>query len=364
MNNEAINIGWCVAIGFILALSFYLISKYLRKGRAKGMKKLNTNLFSKLFNNLNQGNKGLEESVSHSFSDEYRQVENIIPDEKINKDRVNYFEDLLKRNDALVVRTSIDYKMITRSAKTEGQYQSTSYTSYENKELKGLANDDQYLNQGEMSKALSLWCKEVLETHKAENTAEITQELKTLIHEFADNEMDKDCHLDSINDYSSPLEFYSSNITGNGEQEFKNFLKEQYGLSEEDTQKVHSEVIKEIETKCADIQTNTPSIKDKIIDMYSEELPGIKHITEKTATIIDNLNEVKGHVHTLKEIKELHNEIGKKLEGSSNKDDLQEFKSLNEVVDDIKQAKLTSKQDQAHEKAMSNQLVKSNVMEM
>lgn len=106
------------------------------------------------------------------------------------------------------------------------------------------------------------------------------------------------------------------------------------------------------------------NIKDKIIDTYSKELPSIKHISEKVANFIDNLNSSKGHIHTIKEIKELHNNLGKKLEYNSNSEELKEFKNLNEVVDEFKQAQLKLKQEQAHEKAMTNQLSKANNLEL
>lgn len=107
---------------------------------------------------------------------------------------------------------------------------------------------------------------------------------------------------------------------------------------------------------------NIVNVKDKIIDIYSKELPAIKHISEKTASVIENLNNSKGQVHTIKEIKALHNNLGKKLEGNYNKDDMQDFKTLNEVVDDLKQAKLKLKQEQAGEKMLEN--IKSRAMDM
>lgn len=103
-------------------------------------------------------------------------------------------------------------------------------------------------------------------------------------------------------------------------------------------------------------------IKDKIVSIYTKELPAIKNISEKTASVIENLNNSKGQVHTIKEIKALHNNLGKKLEANYNKDDMQEFKTLNEVVDDLKQAKLRLKQEQAGEKTLEN--IKSRAMDM
>jgi hypothetical protein len=125
--------------------------------------------------------------------------------------------------------------------------------------------------------------------------------------------------------------------------------------------------IKEHEIKLSESQVepkaSLQSIKDKIVDLYSSELPAIKFISEKTATIINSLNDNKDHTLTIKEIKQLHNETGKRLETGNNKDDLQDFKTLTEVIDDIKQAKISLKQEQAHERAMQNQLSKNKEME-
>lgn len=126
--------------------------------------------------------------------------------------------------------------------------------------------------------------------------------------------------------------------------------------------------IKEHETKLVEPQAernaSLQNIKDKILDLYNKELPAIKFISERSANIINNINKSEGHTLTIKEIKELHNEVGKRLEISNSKDDLQNFNTLTEVVDDIKQAKLSLKQEQAHEKAMNNHLTKSTTMEM
>jgi antirestriction protein ArdC len=118
---------------------------------------------------------------------------------------------------------------------------------------------------------------------------------------------------------------------------------------------------KEIQSEA---KADTQSIRGKIIDLYSPDYPSIKHITESTAHTINKLNEHHGHKLTIKEIKALHNEIGKRLESGANKDDLHEFKTLTEVVDDLKHSKLVEKQVQAHKNSMENQLSKSNAMEM
>lgn len=350
-------------VTFILALCFYVISKVLNKirGRRRGVKPLN--IIKNLFNNSKQGmviEQPLQENLIHSFDNSYRPIEKIIPEEKTNKERVKYFEKLLEKNDALVVKTSIDYLLVTKSPKgLKDQYQATSYTD---KQLTRLADDSQYANLHEMAKHLSLGDKEVIDKFRAEMVLE-SKPIKEFINEFIDNEMDKSCHLDSINDYKSPKEFYLSNITGEGKQMFIDYLKNDYNFSGEEATKIYSEVIKGIEKKCTEIQPYE-NMKSKIIDMYSKEFPAIKNISEKTASIINNLNNSEGQIWSIKDIKELHNNLGKKLEQSSNSGELKEFKNINEVVNDLKQANLSFKQEQAHEKVMTNQLTKANTLEL
>lgn len=111
------------------------------------------------------------------------------------------------------------------------------------------------------------------------------------------------------------------------------------------------------------VQTDV-SIKNKIIEQYSKEFPAIKHISENTAKIINNMNEQKGQVLTIKDIKSAYKDMGKKLEKGSDKSDMNEFKLLKDVSDDLKQAQLTEKQVKAHEKAMKNQISNSKSLEM
>lgn len=108
--------------------------------------------------------------------------------------------------------------------------------------------------------------------------------------------------------------------------------------------------------------SNLYCVKENIIKQYSNGLPAIKFISDNTATIINNLNKINGRILTLKEIKDLHNELGKRLEIEDNKIEAQEFKNLKKVVDDLNQAKLSLKQEKAHEKAIQNPLLED--MEM
>jgi DNA repair protein RadC len=103
-------------------------------------------------------------------------------------------------------------------------------------------------------------------------------------------------------------------------------------------------------------------IKDKVINTYKEELPAIKYISEKTASIITTMNKTNGYALSIKEIKNIYTETGKRLETDNSKEDIEKFEELTIVVDDIKQANFTLKQEQAHEKANHNQI--NNAMEI
>lgn len=117
-------------------------------------------------------------------------------------------------------------------------------------------------------------------------------------------------------------------------------------------------------------------IKEKIIDMYTKEFPAIKNIKEETAIIIDKVNNTRLHIHTIKEIKELHHDLGIRIENNDNKqgtdkientdiiENIEEFETLSTIIEDLKQSKLKLLQEQAHEKAAINQLTKVNSLEL
>lgn len=280
-------------------------------------------------------------SYKHSFANSYRQVKDKIPEENINKDKVKYFEDLLKKNDAIVIKSNIDYRLIAKSAKAEGQYQSTSYISYENKQFKNLADDEQYLNRHEMAKALSLGENKVIETHKLEKVLEA--KINNVIQaENADNQF-----FGRIG-YLGNDGKVAETILYTDKEKYTNEVKESVSIG----RPIYFKKL-----------TQDEFIKCKIIETYVTELPAIKYITEKAAKIIDNLNETKGHVHSIEEIKEMYNALGKKLEKFDIKDELEKFKDLSNVVDDIKQAQLKFQNDIAHENSLS-QIVKDASIEM
>jgi hypothetical protein len=62
---------------------------------------------------------------------------------------------------------------------------------------------------------------------------------------------------------------------------------------------------------------------------------------------------------TIQEIKDSYKETGKRLEMNNDKSDIEDFKLLKDVVDDLKHAQLIIKQEQAHQKAMDNQIGKA-----
>ena len=98
-------------------------------------------------------------------------------------------------------------------------------------------------------------------------------------------------------------------------------------------------------------QAITQITHEKVQAQYIKEFPAVKYISEKTAKIIDNLNNYNGSPLTIDEIKDMYKAAGKKLEGSYSKSDMEDFKVLKEVVDDLKQAQLTLKQENAQQKA-------------
>ncbi|MCT4584089.1 MAG: PBECR4 domain-containing protein [Peptostreptococcaceae bacterium] len=105
------------------------------------------------------------------------------------------------------------------------------------------------------------------------------------------------------------------------------------------------------------------NVLDKIKDLYKKEFTAIKYISEKTANIIDNLNKQNGENLTIKEIKQTYKELGKRLEQSNNKSDMEEFKVVKDVIDDLKQSQLKMKKELAHENAQE-QTMKTQAIEM
>lgn len=71
-----------------------------------------------------------------------------------------------------------------------------------------------------------------------------------IITECVEAAMAEGCHMDSIEDYDTPLEFYLSDMVGNQDQEYRWSLQEAYGITEDESQEIQTEIIKLIESKC------------------------------------------------------------------------------------------------------------------
>lgn len=88
-----------------------------------------------------------------------------------------------------------------------------------------------------------------------------------------------------------------------------------------------------------------------IKEQYKEDYSAIKFISDKTAKVIGELNNQAGSKLSIEEIKEKYIVAGKKIEsGNYSKADIEEFKYLKDIVDDIKQAQLTEKRELAEQK--------------
>lgn len=98
------------------------------------------------------------------------------------------------------------------------------------------------------------------------------------------------------------------------------------------------------------------NLRKRIIDVYIKKFPAIKNISHKTAKILDKLNREHGKNLSIQEVKDLYKKAGKKLEGIYDDKELQEFKNLTDVIEDLKKAKLKLNQDQAHEKSKLQKL--------
>lgn len=104
-------------------------------------------------------------------------------------------------------------------------------------------------------------------------------------------------------------------------------------------------------------------IRNQIIDMYSKEFPAIRHISEKTALSISDLNTQNTKPFSIKEIKKAYTLAGKKLEADPSEVNIVTFEKYKDVVDGIKQAQSLDRKAKAQEKALLSP-TKSKVLEM
>lgn len=101
-------------------------------------------------------------------------------------------------------------------------------------------------------------------------------------------------------------------------------------------------------------------LRRKIMNIYKKTFPGIKYISENTAKIINTLNKDAGKNLSIEEIKQIFNDLGKKLECHYSKEDLQEFKKLTDAMDDLRKSKLLLKQEEIHHKVVEQSKIKSS----
>ncbi len=210
----------------------------------------------------------------------------------------------------------------------------------------------------------------------------LNQTAKTLIHEYAHSKLHsaessklldratKEVQAESVafivsnrfgvdtSQYS--FEYLASWSSGRDLKE----LKQSFDLIQKTSNDIISKIEKVLEKELQlqnkeHVMTSNINIKDKIVNQYINEFPAIKHISEKTASMINSLNEKSGNNLSIKDIKNIYKEKGKKLEQNYNKDDMQEFKELSEIIDALKKAQLTERKTQAHEKAMQKEVTKT-----
>lgn len=213
----------------------------------------------------------------------------------------------------------------------------------------------------------------------------LDQTAKTLIHEFAHSQLHntdaaglldratKEVQAESVafivadhygvdtSEYS--FEYLASWSSGKELKELKDSLNIIQKTSDAIINKMNDAlgINKELQRDSQSVKevNNNLNIKEQIIKTYSKEFPAIKFVTEKTANMIYNM--VKDKPMSIKDIKALYKETGKRIEVNNNKDDIKEFKNLKGIVDDLKQAQLNLKKEQAHENTLQQHVNTKNM---
>ncbi|HRC81764.1 MAG TPA: ArdC-like ssDNA-binding domain-containing protein [Sedimentibacter sp.] len=207
----------------------------------------------------------------------------------------------------------------------------------------------------------------------------LDQTAKTLIHEYAHSQLHntdetaildkptKEVQAESVayivaNKFGIDTSEYSFEYLANWSsgKDLKE-LKESFNLIQKTASDIIEKIEKEIEKEMAlqtnkEIKVSDMTVLEKVQEQYKDEYPAIKHISEKTAKTIDELNNSRGSSLSISEIKEMYNDAGKKIEGNYNKADMDNFKMLKDVVDDLKQAQLKEKQEAAQQKSLEKGL--------
>lgn len=129
-----------------------------------------------------------------------------------------------------------------------------------------------------------------------------------------------------------------------------------FGLDSPEQKEIKKAQLSELEVnaekRASDFNCVLPSLKideglkEKVICIYSDEFPAIKHVSYKTAETI-NLILKYGKEFSIAEIKALYKEVGRVNFSSS------EFAKLSEVVTDLRQASLKELKDAAKENTLS-----------
>lgn len=74
-------------------------------------------------------------------------------------------------------------------------------------------------------------------------------DIEDIIEECVNIELEEGLHFDKIDNYSSPSEFYLSNIVGDKKEQYIEHLIDYYDLSNEDAKYVYKEVVNLIKSE-------------------------------------------------------------------------------------------------------------------
>lgn len=106
------------------------------------------------------------------------------------------------------------------------------------------------------------------------------------------------------------------------------------------------------------------NVKMKIQEQYKDEFSGIKYLSDDSANILNNLNQSKNKIHTIKEVKELYRLLGSKIDGVHSNSDIVEFNNLEKVINELKICQINLKQEQAQQKCITKNISKHMDLEL
>lgn len=87
--------------------------------------------------------------------------------------------------------------------------------------------------------------------------------------------------------------------------------------------------------------------KEQLERLYKDEFPPIKHISAETASAMEELNKTRSTPITIKEIRAEHEALGKRFEQSQDKSIFIAFQRLDGIMDGLKRAEKTDREEQA-----------------